>query len=138
MSLYTEQQALIEFFRLEMTLKVIKPNHQHYQVHVPSIPPGIATATSLGSLFQHLITLPVKKFFLIAHLILLWHILRPSPCILKLLNFYSSPSLQLPLGKLLKSQQPKFRSLKHVNTPVETISWRKLERSRENPRFFGY
>ena len=33
--------------------------------------------TSLGSPFQHLITLSEKKFFIISNLNLLWHNLRP-------------------------------------------------------------
>jgi len=38
------------------------------------------SATSLGSLFQCLTTLLVKKFFLITNLNLPWHNLRPFPC----------------------------------------------------------
>ena len=59
------------------------------------------STTSLGSLFQCLTTLSVKKFFLISSLNLPWCNLRPLPLILLLVTWEKRPicehrSLQVP------------------------------------------
>ena len=58
------------------------------------------STTSLGSLFQCLTTVSVKKFFLISNLNFPWHNLRPLPLILSLVTWDHRPppaSLQLPV-----------------------------------------
>ncbi|KAM7124178.1 COP9 signalosome complex subunit 5 isoform 2-T2 [Ciconia maguari] len=57
------------------------------------------STTFLGSLFQCLTTLPVKKFFLISNLNLPWHNLRPFPLVLWLVTWekrLTPTSLQPP------------------------------------------
>ncbi|KAK4824091.1 hypothetical protein QYF61_010602 [Mycteria americana] len=59
------------------------------------------STTSLGSLFQCLTTLSVKKFFLISNLNLPWHNLRPFPLVLSLVTWEKRPTPT--------SLQPTFR-----------------------------
>jgi len=73
---------IIESFRLEETLKIIKTNHQpntvkfhHYTISLSSASICLSntsrdgdSTTSLGSLFQCPITLSVTKFFLVPNL----------------------------------------------------------------------
>ncbi|KAK4826066.1 hypothetical protein QYF61_005025 [Mycteria americana] len=67
------------------------------------------STTSLGSLFQCLTTLSVKKFFLISRLNLPWRNLRPFPLILSLVTWEKRPTPT--------SLQPPFR----LNNPSSLI-----------------
>jgi len=70
---------------------------------------GDAT-TSLGSLFQCMINLLMKTFFIISSLNLPWHNLRPFPLVLSLVTWEKrlmATSLQ-PQPPFLKAKQPPF------------------------------
>ena len=95
----SQNHSIIEVLRLENTIKIMKSNHDltilpnsnspqlnhipehHIQTVFKHIRDGDST-TSLGSLFQCLTTLSVKKFFLISNLNLPWCNLRPFPLVL--------------------------------------------------------
>ncbi|KAK4831669.1 hypothetical protein QYF61_018636 [Mycteria americana] len=71
------------------------------------------SATSLGSLFQCLTTLSVKKFFLISSLNLPWCNLRPFPLVLSLVTWEKRPTpalLQPPFRELLNNPSSLSRS----------------------------
>ncbi|KAK4810503.1 hypothetical protein QYF61_004283 [Mycteria americana] len=83
------------------------------------------STTSLGSLFQCLTTLSVKKFFLISNLNLPWHNLRPFPLILSLVTWEKRPtptSLQPPFRLLLQTLHqlccPSLDMLQHLNVSL--------------------
>ncbi|KAK4812678.1 LOW QUALITY PROTEIN: hypothetical protein QYF61_012188 [Mycteria americana] len=80
------------------------------------------STTSLGSLFQCLITLSVKKNFLISSLNLPWRNLRPFPLVLSLVTWEKRPTP--PLYTLLSveesdevSPQPPFLQAKQSQLP---------------------
>ncbi|KAK4825522.1 LOW QUALITY PROTEIN: hypothetical protein QYF61_000035, partial [Mycteria americana] len=80
------------------------------------------STTSLGSLFQCLITLSVKKNFLISSLNLPWRNLRPFPLVLSLVTWEKTPTP--PLYNLLSvvesdevSPQPPFLQAKQSQLP---------------------
>ncbi|KAK4816194.1 LOW QUALITY PROTEIN: hypothetical protein QYF61_012659 [Mycteria americana] len=80
------------------------------------------STTSLGSLFQCLITLSVKYNFLISSLNLPWHNLRPFPLVLSLVTWEKRPTP--PLYNLLSvvesnkvSPQPPFLQAKPPQFP---------------------
>ena len=92
--------SIIESFRLKKTFDIMHPT---INLTLPSPPlshvpkchiysllntsrDGDST-TSLGSLFQGLITLSVKNFFLISNLNLLWCNFRPFPLVLSLVTW---------------------------------------------------
>ncbi|KAK4826124.1 LOW QUALITY PROTEIN: hypothetical protein QYF61_005276 [Mycteria americana] len=82
------------------------------------------STTSLGSLFQCLITLSVKKNFLISSLNLPWRNLRPFPLVLSLVTWEKRPtptSLQPPFHVVVESDevspQPPFLQAKQSQLP---------------------
>ncbi|KAK4830462.1 hypothetical protein QYF61_011186, partial [Mycteria americana] len=92
----SKNHRITESYRLEKTFKIIESNHKpntaknhHYTMSLSTSSKrplntsrdGDST-TSLGSLFQCLITLSVKKNFLISSLNLPWRNLRPFPLVL--------------------------------------------------------
>ncbi|KAK4831181.1 LOW QUALITY PROTEIN: hypothetical protein QYF61_015913 [Mycteria americana] len=93
------------------------------------------STTSLGSLFQCLTTLSVKKFFLISSLNLPWHNLRPFPLVLSLVTWEKRPtptSLQ-PLSVVESdkvSPQPPFLQAKQPQFPQPLLLRRTLHQLR--------
>jgi len=97
---------------LGKTSKIIKSNFQPNTTmpakpcpEVPHLPVFLNTSrdddstTFLGSLFQCLTTLSVKKFFLVSYLNIPWCNLRPFPLVLSLITWEKTPtptSLQPP------------------------------------------
>ncbi|KAK4807471.1 hypothetical protein QYF61_008239 [Mycteria americana] len=78
------------------------------------------STTSLGSLFQCLTTLSVKKFFLMSNLNLPWRNWRPFPLILSLVTWEKRPTP--PLDSLLSesdevSPQPPFLQAEQAQGP---------------------
>ena len=96
---------IIESFRLEKTLKIIKSNYKANTAKSTTWYPlntsrECDSTTTLCSLFQCLITFLVEKFFLIHNLNLPWCNLRPSALVLSLVTWEKTPtptSLQPPL-----------------------------------------
>ncbi|KAK4824542.1 LOW QUALITY PROTEIN: hypothetical protein QYF61_016146, partial [Mycteria americana] len=93
------------------------------------------STTSLGSLFQCLTTLSVKKFFLISNLNLAWHNLRPFPLILSLVTWEKRPTptslpnlLSVvesdkvsPEPPLLQAKQPQFPQPLLIRLLLQTL-----------------
>ncbi|KAK4820559.1 LOW QUALITY PROTEIN: hypothetical protein QYF61_000709 [Mycteria americana] len=99
----------------------------HQRVNPPAPRDALASrdgdsTTSLGSLFQCLITLSVKKNFLISSLNLPWRNLRPFPLVLSLVTWEKRPTP--PLYNLLSvvesdevSPQPPFLQAEQPQVP---------------------
>ncbi|KAK4830710.1 hypothetical protein QYF61_012970 [Mycteria americana] len=121
---------IIESFRLEKTFKIMKSNRT---LTLPSPPLSLFlgttstyllntsrdgdSTTSLGSLFQCLITLSVKKFSLISSLNLPWRNLRPFPLVLSLVTWEKRPtptSLQPPFRLNNPMRGPKLNTALEV------------------------
>ncbi|KAK4813638.1 hypothetical protein QYF61_014398 [Mycteria americana] len=97
---------------------VLKVPHLH--TFLNSSRDGDST-TSLGSLFQCLITLSVKKFFQIANLNLPWCNLRPFPLVLSLAKQPQVPQLlliRLVLQTLHQLRCPSLDTLQHLNVSL--------------------
>ncbi|KAK4825788.1 hypothetical protein QYF61_002372 [Mycteria americana] len=77
------------------------------------------STTSLGSLFQGLATLSVKKFFLISNLNFPWRNLRPSPLVLWLVTWEKRPTdthlITTSFQTLHQLRCPSLDTLQHLN-----------------------
>jgi len=82
---------------------------------LPNISRDSYSTSSLGSLFQCLITVSEKKFFLISNLNLFWCNLGPFPLVLLLLS--ERGGLSPPHNNLLSSLLP-FREISFVLSVV--------------------
>jgi len=104
--------------------------------HFLDISRDSVSTTSLGSLFQYLITLSEKKFFLISNLNLSWHNLSPFPLVLLLLsgkkkaNTHPTTALIKGVGEssnvapeppLLQTKQSQFPQLLIVRLVLQTL-----------------